>query len=177
MVALVINWLIPQLGWPLAVVMAAIVSPPDDVAIVAIAEKIRMPERVIIILEGEGMLNDAAALTIFRFALAAVLTHHFLFSHAITAFSIDIVAETIYGLGLGYVVGELRLKIKNASLHVIASLLTPFLAYCPAELLGGCGIVATVATGFVIGHIYATRFNPGFRLISRAMWPSLSNGD
>ena len=175
-VAMVINALIPQLGWPLALVIGAIVSPPDDVAIVAIAEKIRMPERVITILEGEGMLNDATALTIFRFALAAFLTHQFAPFHAVSAFFLDIVGETMYGILIGYIIGELRLRIKTSPLHVLASLITPFLAYIPAAWLGGCGIIATVAAGFVIGHIYATRFTPGFRLISRAMWPSITYG-
>ncbi len=175
-VAVIIHKMLPQLGWPLAVVIGAIVSPPDDVAIVAIAEKIRIPEKIITILEGEGMLNDAAALTIFRFALAAVLTHQFLFVHAGLVFFLDIFAETIYGLLVGYIVGELRLKLTSAPLHIMASLLTPFLAYCPAVMLGGCGIIATVATGFMIGHIYALRFTSGFRLIGRAMWPSLSTG-
>lgn len=175
-VAVLVHRMLPQLGWPLAVVIGAIVSPPDDVAIVAIAEKIRMPEKIITILEGEGMLNDAAALTIFRFALAAVLTHQFLFVHAGVVFFLDIISETIYGLLVGYIVGELRLKITSAPLHIIASLMTPFLAYYPAVMLGGCGIIATVATGFMIGHIYALRFTSGFRLIGRAMWPSLSMG-
>lgn len=176
LVAFVIKGLIPQIGWPLAFVIGAIISPPDDVAIVSIAEKIRMPDRIISILEGEGMLNDAAALTIFRFALAALATHQFLFTHALIAFSIDVIGEVLYGLALGYILGELRLRIKSPSLQVIASLVTPFLAYCPAELLGGTGIIAVVSTGFVIGHIYATRFTPEFRLISRAIWPSLSGG-
>jgi monovalent cation/hydrogen antiporter len=174
LVALVLKKFIPELGWPLAFVIGAIVSPPDDVAILAIAEKIRMPGRVITILEGEGMLNDATALILFRFSLAAVTTHQFYLLHAASAFILVIVGETVYGLILGYILGELRLKITNPSLHVIASLLTPFLAYLPAEMLGGCGVIATVATGFVIGHIYGTRFAPEFRLVSRAMWPAIS---
>ncbi len=175
-VAILLHILIPKLDWALAVMIGAIISPPDDVAIVSIAEKIRMPNRVITILEGEGMLNDATALTLFRFALAAALTHQFLPIHAISVFFLDIIGETMYGILLGYVLGELRLRITSPSLHIIASLLTPFLAYFPAELLGGSGIIATVATGFVIGHIYSTRFTPGFRLISRAMWPSITFG-
>lgn len=174
LVAVLIRWLMPTLDWPMAILIGAIVSPPDDVAIVAIAEKIRMPQRIITILEGEGMLNDAAALTIFRFALAAVLTHQFLIFHAVSVFVIDVITETAYGLILGYVIGELRLRINNPSLHLIASVLTPFLAYCPAVMLGGCGIVATVAVGFVIGNIYALRFTSEFRLISRAFWPAVS---
>lgn len=174
LVAGVIILLIPKLGWALALVIGAIISPPDDVAIVSIAEKIHLPDRVITILEGEGMLNDAAALMLFRLALAAVITHQFLISHAILTFILDIILEAIYGLIFGYIIGELRLKITNPSLHIIASLLTPFLAYLPAEMLGGTGIVATVVTGFVIGHVYSTRFTPEFRLIGRGVWPAIA---
>lgn len=174
LVAAVVMLLTPQLGWPLALVIGAIISPPDDVAIVSIAEKVRLPNRVVTILEGEGMLNDAAALMLFRLALAAVITHQFLISHAILTFTLDIILEAIYGLVLGYIIGELRLKITNPSLHIIASLLTPFFAYLPAEILGGTGIVATVVTGFVIGNVYSTRFTPEFRLISRGIWPGIA---
>jgi monovalent cation/hydrogen antiporter len=173
-VAIVIKQLIPELGWALAFVIGAVVSPPDDVAIVAIAEKIRMPSRVISILEGEGMLNDATALTLFRFALAAAITHEFFMAHAVMTFLGIIIGETLYGLVIGYILGELRTRITSPALHVLASLLTPFLAYYPANMLGGSGIIAVVSTGFVIGHFYSIRFTPQFRLISRAMWPAFS---
>jgi monovalent cation/hydrogen antiporter len=174
LVALFIHALIPQLDWPLAFLLGAVISPPDDVAIVSIAEKIRMPSRVVTILEGEGMLNDATALTLFRFALAAVVTHQFSPLHAMTAYVSVIVGETLYGLLVGFVIGELRLRFRNTSLHMIVSLLTPFIAYIPAEMLGGCGVLATAVTGFVIGNRYALRFLPEFRLVSRAVWPTLT---
>ncbi len=171
-VAVVIHALIPQIGWPLAFVLGAVISPPDTVAIVSIAEKIRMPRRIVTILEGEGMLNDATALILFRFALVAVVTHQFSAIHAVSAFFAVVIGETLYGLVLGYIIAEIRLRIRNPMLHVLASFLTPFLAYLPAVKLGGCGVLATVVTGFVIGHIYAMRFTPEFRLVSRSIWPA-----
>ncbi|CAN5431930.1 Na+/H+ antiporter [soil metagenome] len=174
LVAIVIHMLLPQLGWPLAFVLGAVISPPDDVAIVSIAEKIRMPARIVTILEGEGMLNDATALLLFRFALAAVATHEFSVIHLTTTFTVLIIVETLYGLLIGYIIGELRTHIHNSSLHMIASILTPFIAYFPAEMLGGSGILATAATGFIIGQFYSLRFSPEFRLFSWAFWPSLS---
>ena len=140
-VAWVIHALIPELGWPLAFIIGAVLSPPDDVAIVAIAEKIRMPNRVITILKGEGLFNDATALILFRFALAALLTHQFSAVHAVTTFFAIIIGETLYGLAVGYIMGELKVKISNTVLHVIASVLTPFLAYTPAVMLGGSGVL------------------------------------
>jgi CPA1 family monovalent cation:H+ antiporter len=174
LIAVVVHSLIPQFSWPLAFVLGAVIAPPDSVAIVSIAEKIRMPLKVVTILEGEGMLNDATALILFRFSLAAVVTHHFSFSHAFMEFFAVIIGEVLYGLLLGYVLGELRLRLRNPVLHIMTSVLTPFFAYLPPERLGGCGVIATVVTGFVIGHIYSIRFTPDFRLVSRAVWPALA---
>lgn len=173
-IAIVMYYLMPAISWPLAFVLGAVISPPDDVAIVAIAEKIRMPDKVVTILEGEAMLNDATALILFRFALAAVITHQFSAMHAIGYFVTVLVAETLYGLVLGYVIGNIRLKIDNPILHILTSFLTPFCAYLPAEMLGGSGILATAITGFVIGHFYSVKFTPDFRLFSQYIWPTLS---
>ncbi len=173
LVAIVIHALIPQIGWPLACVLGAIISPPDSVAIVSIAEKIRIPERVFIILEGEGMFNDAAALTLFRFALAAAITNQFSATHAFFSFVAMIVGETLYGLLLGHFIGKLREKISNTSLHVIAAFVTPFIAYIPAAKLGGTGIIATAIVGFIIGNKFTLRFTPEYRLTALSIWPTL----
>lgn len=173
-VAFVIHALIPELGWPLAFVLGTVISPPDDVAIVSIAEKVKMPERVVTILEGEAMFNDATALVLFRFALAAVITHEFFVAQAFMHFIAALAGEFFYGLLVGYCMGEIRLRISNPKLHMIASILTPFIAYIPAEKLGASGVLATAVAGFMIGHRYSIRFTPEFRLFSRALWPSLT---
>lgn len=174
LVAIVMHTLIPELDWPLAFVLGAVISPPDDVAIVSIAENVRMPEKIITILEGEAIFNDATALILFRFALAAAITHQFSASHAFMYLILVLIGETIYGLCLGYFIGELRLRINNPILHMIASLLTPFLAYVPVELMGGSGILATAIAGFIIGNRYAVLFTPEFRLYSRSLWPTIA---
>jgi len=174
LVAIVFHALIPRMGWPLAFVFGAIISPPDSVAIVSIAEKIRIPERVFLILEGEGMFNDAAALTLFRLALAAAITNQFSMVHAVSNFFIIIIGELVYGLILGHVLGKLREKITNTSLHMIASFMTPFLAYIPVVKLGGTGVLATAAVGFVIGNQFTLRFTPEYRLIALAIWPTIA---
>jgi Na+/H+ antiporter len=174
LVAVTMHALIPDLGWALAFVLGSVISPPDDVAIVSIADKIRMPARITTILEGEGLLNDATALILFRFSLVAVVTHEFSVLQASTTFILVVIGELAYGLILGNIIGQLRLRIRDPILHVVASLLTPFIAYLPPEKMGGSGVLATVVTGFVIGHVYAVRFTPEFRLISRAVWPTLA---
>lgn len=174
LVAVVFHALIPQLGWPLAFVLGAIISPPDDIAIVSIAEKIRIPERIFIILEGEGMFNDAAALTLFRFALLAAITNQFSLMTAATSFFMLIIVELAYGLVLGHLLGMIRVHIKNTSLHVIASFITPFLAYLPAVKFGGSGIIATATVGFIIGNYYTLRFTPEYRLTALTIWPTFA---
>ncbi len=174
LVACVIHTLIPQMGWPLAFVLGAIISPPDDVAIVSICEKIRIPERIFNILEGEGMFNDAAALILFRVALAAAITHTFYFMHALSAFLMIIVGETLYGYLIGTLIGKIRLKIKNTILHMIAGMITPFIAYIPVVMLGGTGVLATAIVGFLIGNKYSVRFTPEYRIIGMAIWPALA---
>lgn len=174
LVAWIVHTMIPQLGWPLAFVLGAVISPPDDVAIVSIAQHVRIPERIYTILEGEAMFNDAAALTLFRFALAALMTHELSAIHAVSTFFAVIIGEPLYGWLLGNIIGRLRQKISNPMLHTIASILTPFLAYIPMVKLGGSGIIATAITGFIIGNQFAIRFTPEFRLVSRAIWPALA---
>jgi CPA1 family monovalent cation:H+ antiporter len=119
------------------------------------------------------MLNDATALVLFKFSLAAFITSQFSTVSAISTFFIIVIGESLYGLALGYIIGELRLKLNDPILHIIISLLTPFIAYLPPERLGGSGILATVITGLIIGHFYSEHYSPSARLIGRAVWQTL----
>lgn len=174
LVAIVIHTLIPELGWPLAFVLGAVVAPPDDVAIMAIAEKANIPQRILTVLKSEAMLNDATALILFRFSLAAYLTHQFSAVDAFGAFMLIVVGETLYGVALGNAIGKLRLELTDPRQQMLVSFLTPFLAYIPAERLGGCGVLATAVTGLVIGQRYYDKFLPEVRLVTRSVWTSIS---
>lgn len=174
LVACIIHFLLPQMGWPLAFVLGAVISPPDDVAIMAIAEKIRMPATVVNILKGEAMLNDAMALIIFRFALVAALTGTFSLIDSTLTFFMVVGGETLFGIFVGHVIGELRLRVRQPTLQMLISILTPYMAYLPAEKFGGSGVVATVVTGLYIGHYYWERYPPDVRLTARSIWATLS---
>jgi len=174
LVAYVVHTLIPDLGWPMCFVMGAVIAPPDDLAILAIADKIRLPYRVITILKAESLLNDATALILFRFSLATLITEVFSPSNAVLAFFLVVIGETLYGFIVGHAMGQLRIRIQDPMLQMMASLITPFIAYLPAVKMGGSGVLATVITGFVIGHSYIEKFPPDIRLSSRAVWLALS---
>lgn len=174
LVAITIHFLMPQYGWPLAFLLGAIISPPDDIAILAIAEKINLPRRLITILEVEGMLNDATALILFRFSLVALITHQFSMHMAVANFFIIVIGETLYGIVLAYIIGNIRMKFTDTTLQMIVSLITPFLAYIPPQQLGGSGVLATVVTGLVIGNYYLERYTPEVRLNGRVVWITIT---
>lgn len=169
-VALVIHSILPELGWPLAFVLGAVVSPPDDVAIMPIIEKGYLPQRIVTILKSEALFNDSMALILFRFSLLALVTHQFSLVSASSNFIAIIIGETLYGLFLGYTLGSIRIRIEDPKVQMITSLLTPFIAYIPATKMGGCGVLATAVMGLVISHQYFYKFSPEARLISRSVW-------
>lgn len=173
LVAVVIHYLVPQFSWPLAFILGAVISPPDDVAILAIGEKVRMPNRVLTVLRGEALLNDATALTIFKFALAALITHQFHPIQSLIVFIGIVIGETLYGILVGYVIGEIRLRINEPIIQILISLLTPFIAYIPANYICGSGVISTVVTGIFIAQRYWGQFPPDVRLNARSVWSTL----
>ncbi len=173
LVAIALHAFIPDLNWPLCFILGAVLSPPDDVAIIALAEKIFLPRRIITILTAESLFNDATALVLFRFALVAALTQQFSLLTTMNEFVLIVVAETLYGIVLGSIIGEVRLRLRDNKLQILISLLTPFLAYTPAVLLGGSGVLATAVTGIIMGQRYMHRFTPEIRLLGASIWSML----
>jgi CPA1 family monovalent cation:H+ antiporter len=136
--------------WGVAFALGAIVAPPDVVAPLAIARRLGLPRRVLVILEGEGLANDATALILYRFAVVAVTTGSFSFTQAAGTFSLIVVGEIIYGIGVGWLSLRLRQWAANPRVEITLSLMTPYLAYWVPEHLGGSGVLATVAAGLYV---------------------------
>src|SRR5271167_1890150 len=159
-VAATVHWL---LHMPLAVgfVLGAIVAPPDVVAPLAIVRRLGLPRRLIVVLEGEGLANDATALILYRFAVAAVSAGAFSFGQAAGMFAAIVAGEILWGVGVGWVMLRLRRWVHNPRIEIILSVLTPFVAYWPPQHLGGSGVLATVTAGLYISW-------NGLRLISAA---------
>jgi CPA1 family monovalent cation:H+ antiporter len=171
--------LIPGFTWPVALIFGALISPPDDIAIFSVADRIRFPSKILTILGGEGLFNDATALTLFHFAIALALTHQLLIGKLALSFAAILVGETLYGTLLGLVLVKVRERLKDPSLEMVVSVLTPFLAYLPAEQLGGSGILATVITGLYMNRMSPIYFSPETRLLANGIWDMItliSNG-
>ncbi len=137
------------LPWPVGFALGAIVSPPDAVAPLAILRRLRLPRRLIVVLEGEGLANDATALILYRFAVAAISFGSFSFGHAVGTFILIVIGEICWGIGVGWLILRLRRWVDGPRTEILLSILTPFIAYWPPEYLGGSGVLATVVTGFI----------------------------
>src|SRR5215468_8005687 len=148
-VALAMNWL---LGMPITVafVLGAIVAPPDAVAPLAIVRQLGIPRRLLVVLDGEGVANDATALILYRFAVAAVGTGLFSIWEAASTFVLIVVGEIAYGIAVGWLSLRLRRWANDARVEITLSLMTPYVAYWIPEHLGGSGVLATVAAGLYI---------------------------
>jgi NhaP-type Na+/H+ or K+/H+ antiporter len=126
-VAAVVHYL---LGWDWSVVvLGAIISPPDEVAPLAIARRLGLPRRTMVVIEGEGLANDATALILYRFAVAAVAFGTFSFGSAVLVFVAIIAFEIAFGLAVGFASLRLRRWARDPRVEIILSLLTPFAAY------------------------------------------------
>ncbi|MGO9357401.1 MAG: Na+/H+ antiporter [Xanthobacteraceae bacterium] len=138
------------LPWGTGFVLGAIVSPPDVVAPLAIARRLSLPRRILVILEGEGLANDATALILYRFAVLAVSTGAFSATAAAGSFVAILVCEVAFGIAVGWLSLRLRQWAHDQRVEITLSLLTPYLAYWVPEHLGGSGVIATVAAGLYV---------------------------
>ena len=136
--------------WGVAFLLGAIVAPPDVMAPLAIARRLGLPRRLVVVLEGEGLANDATALILYRFAVAAVATGAFSLGTAAGTFALIVVGEIAWGIGVGWLALRLRHWAHNPRVEITLSLMTPYLAYWVPEHLGGSGVLATMVAGLYV---------------------------
>src|SRR6516165_5618130 len=149
MVATAAHYLI-GMPWTVGFLLGAIVAPPDVVAPLAIARKLNLPRRILVVLEGEGLANDATALILYRFALAAIMTGTFSLPLAAGEFFLIIAGEIAYGIGVGWLSLRARKWSRDPQVEITLSLITPYIAYWLPEHVGGSGVIATVACGLYV---------------------------
>jgi monovalent cation/hydrogen antiporter len=135
------------LPWNVGFLLGAIVAPPDVVAPLAIARKLALPRRILVILEGEGLANDATALILYRFAVVAISTGAFSLTKASGTFAGIIVCEVLFGVAIGWLSLRARHWARDPQVEITLSLITPYIAYWLPEHFGGSGVIATVACG------------------------------
>jgi monovalent cation/hydrogen antiporter len=160
---------------PLAVgfVLGAIISPPDAIAATAIAERLKIPRRIVTILEGESLVNDSTALVIYRLAVGAVASGSFVWKGVGAQFIIISLGGILLGLLIGWLAEQFHKRVEDAPIEITVSLLTPFVAYLAAERLKVSGVLAVVFAGLYLGWRTPVILSSQTRLRGGPVWEML----
>ncbi|MBU4464395.1 MAG: sodium:proton antiporter [Actinobacteria bacterium] len=162
---------VPSVGLPLGIALGAILSPTDAVA-TSIVKKLGIAPRVVTLLEGESLLNDAAALVLLRTAIAAI-AGGFSFVQTVGTFAWGVLLAVVVGSIVGYLTVRLRGWLRNSAANTAIGFTVPFVAYLPTEHFGGSGLVAAVVAGLVTGQGAARWFTPEQRLSDTLNWRTI----
>ena len=174
-VAVAAHALIPGITWSAAFALGAIVAPPDAIAATAVTRRLAVPRQIVTILEGESLLNDATALTIYSIAALAVAAGAvFSPAGAIVRFAGAILGGVIIGVAVGWLIAHIRARIEDTPVEMTISLLTPYAAFLPADRLDASGVIATVAAGLYLGHRGSRIMGADARLTGRAVWETIT---
>ncbi|HEX9635215.1 MAG TPA: Na+/H+ antiporter [Candidatus Limnocylindria bacterium] len=170
-VAVVAHTLAPEIGWPAAFALGAIVSPPDAVAATSIARRLGLPRRLVTILEGESLVNDATALVALRLAIAAAAaTTAFSLGTAAVNFVVVSVGGVAIGLAIGWALVKVEARLNDPPVQVLVSLLGPFAAWIAAEFLTVSGVLAVVTAGLVLGRAAPVVMSSDTRVLGSGVW-------
>ncbi|HEV7992120.1 MAG TPA: Na+/H+ antiporter [Gemmatimonadaceae bacterium] len=169
-VAFAARALFPGIPWPVAIALGAIVSPPDAVAATAIVSRLPVPRRVITVLEGESLVNDASALVLYRTAVAAAVTGSFSWGESIVRFFIDAGVGSLVGLLVAWLIVQAIRSTKDALAESLLTLAGPYVAWVTAESLHVSAVLACVAGGVYLQQHLSTAVGPTSRLQTRTVW-------
>ncbi|MFI4938212.1 MAG: Na+/H+ antiporter [Candidatus Berkiellales bacterium] len=173
LVAVVAKFLLPDFTWAEAFLLGAIVSPTDASAATSIIRKLGAPKRIIVVLEGESLVNDATALMIYRFSLAAILYGTFSFPHAVESFFILTLGGVVAGLCIAVAAAFVFRQINNTHAETTFTFMTAFAAYLIAEHLGFSGVISTVTAGLYFGIRFPELASSDTKLNANATWSTM----
>jgi monovalent cation/hydrogen antiporter len=168
-VGLVAWWLVPGLSLTAALVLGAVVAPPDAVSALAVGRRLGLPRRMMTILGGESLLNDASALTLFRVFVAVAVGTGATVSGAVGMFVLAVVGGTAVGLGVGWLVHRIRTRLDDPQVESALGLVVPFGVYLLAEGVHSSGVLAVVVAGLYLGY-HAPESGYATRLQDQAVW-------
>lgn len=171
---LVVGWvahsIFPGLPWAAAFALGAIISPPDAIAASAVTQRLRVPRRIVVILEGESLLNDASGLVAYRVALGVAAGQHFSVYGAASQFVIAAAGGVAVGCLVGMAVIAIHKRLDEPLIETVVTLLTPFAAYLACEALHLSGVLAVVCAGLMVRQRAASLFSAATRLHANSVW-------
>ena len=172
-VAVTAHALVGGLPWAAAFALGAIVSPTDPLAATTIARRLGVPRRLVTLLEGESLVNDATALVAYRLAVGAVVAGSFTLWEGGVRFVAGAVGGVVIGLAVGWLVAEARRRIEDPPVEIVLSVVTGYAAYLPADRLGTSGVLAAVTAGLFVGWRAPELASPSTRLLGFSFWEVL----
>jgi monovalent cation/hydrogen antiporter len=161
------------LSWSASFVLGAVVAPTDPIAATAIARRLGVPRRIVTIVEGESLVNDATALALYAAAVTAVVAGSFSLWDASLHFLLSVIGGVAVGLGVGWIVAQVRIRLDNIPAEILISLLCGYLAYIPAQALHVSGVLAAVTIGVYLGWRGPELSTPAMRMQGFAVWETL----
>lgn len=172
-VGLIVHAVVPDIPFPVALALGAVVAPPDAVAAVAVARKVGLPRRLVTILEGESLFNDATALVMLKVAVSAISAGTFTIGAGVGQFAMAAAIGLFVGVVVGAGISYARNALSNSLSITTLSLITPFLAYLIGDQLHGSGVLAVVVAGLVVGYTSATHVSGEVRIVEGATFAAL----
>lgn len=172
-VGLTFKALVPDVPWAVAFALGAIVSPPDAVAATAVLKRFQLPRRLVTLLEGESLVNDATGLVLYRFAVAAALTGMFSGAALIGQFALIAVGGALAGIAMGWGTARLQERLHDPMLELAMSLITPFATYWLCEELQLSGVLGVVGAGLYRSRWSHQRAAAAARLSIRTVWHAI----
>jgi len=169
-IAAVVVAFVPGATWALGFVLGAIISPPDAAAATSSLKNVRLPRRIIAILEGESLINDATGIVLYKFAVAAVLAGSFSFVDASSLFVWKSIGGIAIGLSIAYLFIRMYPYLRDPSVEILTTFLPPYAAYMLAESIDTSGVLAVVSAGLMIGWYAPSLFRPRMRIPAAAIW-------
>ncbi len=173
MVAITVKWIIPSFTWPEAFLLGAIVAPTDASAATVIIKRLGAPKRMVAILEGESLINDATALIIYRFSIAAILYGTFSLPDAVMEFGLIAAGGALVGVAISYVGITLYRYIQDRQAETAFTFITAFASYLVAERLGFSGVISTVVAGILAGIRFPEFAKSHTKVNAKAAWETL----
>jgi Na+/H+ antiporter len=172
-VAVVVRALLPDVPWAPAIVLGAVVAPPDAAAATAVLRQLRPPHRILTILEGESLLNDASALLIYRLAVGAAAAQHFSVSAVAPTFLLAVAGSVIVGPILGWLVFSLLARVQHVPTSIILQFITTFGVWILAEHLGLSGVLTMVCYAVTVARWSPAMTPAQMRLPTYAVWETV----
>ncbi len=169
-VAIVFKWLFPEVSWALAFVFGAIISPPDAISAVTILKRFSISPRLLAILEGESLINDASALLLYKIGVIALLSGHFSWSETSLEFIKIVMGGLLVGIVTGYVIQNFSSRFLTPVAGVMFSFAIPYIIYLFADGIGVSGVLAVVINGLILSHVFIKHPTSFRRVVSVIVW-------